>query len=314
MKIIGKLAAALLAAACLYAVSFSSFAAVITGGVDGINERGFAEALKTAASNGGVMLGEKKISDLKELSELSVRPGEVLTINISADMLLNDDGDPLGLPADAVSISALEDGRIQARQVVSRGEGIAVTSLDGTRTASSVKIEFSKSLAYLNESFSYSVYLAHNSSRKSATRINISGKIKTDVKSVSGGDEFEDTSGGNGVKAADNIRNFEFYLGNGVSITRNLSRGRTYYGVASNEPREEDEALYAEYRQLGDIYRLETVNLKTDGNIVRFDLDDTFYIYNTYGVYLGQSDEDLPYWTTYYLCFEKYPSLAVNRE
>ncbi len=314
MKIFYKLTAAALGAACLYCASFTSYATVVTGGVDGINERGFAEALKTAVANGGVMHGEKVIKDLAELSELEVRPGDVLTINISADMLVNEDGDPLGLPGDAVSESALEDGRIQARQTVSRGEGIAATSLEGTRNGSNIRVQFSKSLAYLNESFSYSVYLAHNSSRKSATRINLGGKVRTDVDRVEEGDEFEDISDGDGVKADDNIRNFEFYLGKGVTITRNLSRGRTYYGVASNEPREGDEALYAEYRELADIYRLETVNLKTDGNIVSFDLDDTFYIYNTYGVYLGQSDEDLPYWTTYYLCFEKYPSLVINRE
>lgn len=300
-----------LALCIIYTAAFGASAAVAKGEIAGIDTAGFAKTLEDVVQNGGVTHSGKRITELSQLSNLRARPGDVILIRLAANMFLKPDSKPIGSVTDAVSLTALEDANIRVSQVTSRGAGIAATTLESTSSGAVVKLEFTKSLAYLNQSFSFSIYLGANSARETATRINIKGRVATDVFEAYVGKNTEDISGGDGLKAMANIANFEFYLGQGVSVTRNVTRGITYYGVASNDLQPPDEALYLKYRDLADIYRLQTVNLKTGGNIVRFDLTDVYYMYNTRGEYLGTSDQPLPYWTTYYVCFEKYPSLEV---
>jgi hypothetical protein len=296
----------------IYISPFGANAAIAKGEVAGIDTAGFAAALGEAIKNGGVTHAGKAITDLAQLSSLKARPGDVILIKLSANMFLTAGSKPLGPASDAVAYASLEDAGMRPSQVTSRGEGIAATTLEDSSGGASIKIEFAQGLAYLNQSFSFSVYLGRNGARETATRINIKGRIATDILEVYAGKVYEDVSGGDGIKAMANIGNFEFYLGHGVSITRNITRGITYYGVVSNESMPNDEALYLKYRDLADIYRLQTVNLKAAGNTVRFDFGETFHIYNTRGEYLGTSDQPLPYWTTYYICFERYPSLEVG--
>jgi hypothetical protein len=287
-------------------------AAIARGEIAGIAAAGFADALGEVVKSGGVTHSGKTVTDLAQLSNLKARPGDVVSIKLAASMFLKEDGNPLGPVTDAVSYDSLEDAGMSVRQVTSRGEGIAAATLDESKDGAFIKLEFAQGLAYLNQSFSFSVYLGRNGARETATRINIKGRVSTDVFEAYAGKNYEDISGGDGIKAMANIANFEFYLGRGVSVTRNITRGITYYGVASNDLAPTDEALYLKYRDLADIYRLQTVNLKTAGNTVRFDLGETYHIYNTRGEYLGTSDQALPYWTTYYICFERYPSLDVS--
>jgi hypothetical protein len=292
--------------------AFGSRAAVVKGEIAEIDTAGFAETLGEVAKNGGVTHNGKIITELAQLSNLKARPGDVILIKLAASMFLKADGKPLGTVTDSIAYGSLEDAGMEAVQVTARGEGISAAMLENTSEGTFLKLEFTKSLAYLNQSFSISVYLSENGARETATRINIKGRIATDVFEVYTGKNYEDISGGDGIKAMANIANFEFYLGQGVSITRNITRGITYYGVASNESMPSDEALYLKYRDLADIYRLQTVNLKTAGNTVRFDFGEPYYMYNTRGEYLGTSEDVLPYWTTYYICFERYPSLEVS--
>jgi hypothetical protein len=294
------------------AAAFGASAAVAKGEIAGIATAGFADALGEVVKSGGVTHSGKTITDLAQLSNLKARPGDVILIKLAASMFIKEDGKPLGPVTDAVSYDSLEDAGMRVRQVTSRGDGIAAATLESSGDGASVKLEFAQGLAYLNQSFSFSIYLGMNGSRETATRINIKGRVSTDVFEAYAGKNYEDISGGDGIKAMANIANFEFYLGQGVSVTRNITRGITYYGVAANALAPTDEALYLKDRDLADIYRLQTVNLKTAGNTVRFDLGEIFYIYNTRGEYLGTSDNALPYWTTYYICYEMYPSLEVS--
>jgi hypothetical protein len=310
-----KLISLLLAVSMIYAAAFGANAAaakIAKGDIAGIDSAGFAETLGEIVKSGGVTHSGKTITNLAQLSNLKARPGDVILIKLAASMFIKEDGNPLGPVTDAVNHDSLEDAGMRASQVTVRGEGIVATTLDDAATGAAIKLEFAKSLAYLNQSFSYSVYLGAYGARETATRINVKGRIATDIFEVYAGKDYEDISGGDGIKAMANIGNFEFYLGQGVSVTRNITRGITYYGVASNDFSPADEALYLKYRDLADIYRLQTVNLKTAGNTVRFNLTDTYYMYNSRGEYIGTSDEALPYWTTYYVCFERYPSLEVG--
>lgn len=293
-------------------LAFASSAQVITSGIRSINETGFAEAMRANATNGGVMLAGRKITDLAALGDLSVRPGESLTIRLTANMFLKQGGLPLGTAADTVSSALLDTTSIETRVVTARGEGLATTDINTDRNGAFIEVAFAKSLANLNKTFSYSVYLAQRGARRSATRINLKGRVKTDVIEVEAGTYWADTSNGDGIKPLANIREFEFDLGSNVSITRSVTRGRTYYGMASRDSLEIDAPLYTKYPDLIDVYRLQTVNMKTGGNIVYLYLDDEYHVYNSNGLYLGTSEDALPYWTTYYITTEQYPYLAIN--
>lgn len=307
-----KLFSLLLAFGMIYTAAFGAFGALAKGEIAGIDATDFAGTLEEVVKNGGITHAGKRITELSQLSNLRARPGDVILIKLSANMFLKADGTAFGSVTDTVSYAALKEADIRAVQVTTRGPGIASTTIEDTDTGAFVKLEFTKGLAYLNQSFSFALYLNVNGSRETATRINIKGRVATDVFEIYADKSYEDISGGDGIKAMANIANFEFYLGQGVSVTRNITRGITYYGVASNDMQPADEALYLKYRDLADIYRLQTVNLKTEGNTVRFEMDDTYYLYNTRGEYIGTSDQPLPYWTTYYVCFEKYPRLDVQ--
>lgn len=92
-------------------------------------------------------------------------------------------------------------------------------------------------------------------------------------------------------------------LGEGVSVTTDMFKGEKYYGYAKLEPNEGQDAVLEAYPEIYDVYRIKTINIKSYGSKVQFydRGDDVFYVYNERGEFVGMSNEDVAYSTTFYL-------------
>jgi hypothetical protein len=289
---------------------------VVTAGVSGVNTAGFTEMLDYVA----IKHETANISGAG-LSALVVEPGDKITIQLAAQMFLDQDGSPFeggqneehpeqsGNPVRNISLSALRSGDITLR--TARGGNMAEIALAGDSGGSRIEITFSDSITRIGDDFEIEVYLVHDGDRVDETRIDIIGTVETEIYTASVDEDSFDTSDGSGVEASESVRNITFELGNNVTVTRNLSRGKICYGVCTTELLERDNLIIDKYPGVAEIYRLQTSGLKTTGNIVRFDLGDTYHVYNTYGLYLGTTGSALPYWTTYYLSEQQYEYLDI---
>lgn len=284
---------------------------VLTSGIKGVNEAQFISIVNQLAQNGKIELNGAKsgIRSVTNLAELELVPGDKITIPLTADMFLDSKGKAFA--SGPVSLSALSSGEITVRSTVTTGSGLVKISLEGNKSGSNIKIEFLKSPVADGKKFSYAAYLAHKGVRKSETRLPVKGVLEAARIEVNADSDYADISKGQTVKALSNVKSIDLYLGEDCTITRNLIKGREYSGTASTDILVKDEILFTKYRDLEYIYKLQTVGLKVAGNIVTFDLDSNYYVYNTNGAYIGTTAKALPYWTTYYLTSKKYESIAV---
>lgn len=285
---------------------------VITTGIKGIDEAQFINIINENAAAGLIAVNNdtKTIRSASDLASLEVVPGDIITIQLTADMFLNSSGKPFTTKA-PVSLSALSLGNVEVRSTVSVGSGSAKISLAGNKNGAYIKIEFTKSPAADGQKFTYATYLSYKGTRKTGTRLPIKGVLEAERIEVDSTWDYVDISKGKVIKALTSVKGIEIYLGEDCTITRNLVKGREYSGTVTTDILAKDEPLFTKYPDLEYIYKLQTVGLKVAGNIVTFDLDDNYYVYNTNGVYIGTTGKALPYWTTYYLSSKKYANIAV---
>lgn len=287
---------------------------VLTTGIKGINESKFIDIINQNASRGLISLndGTSDIDSASDLTDLILSPGDIIKIELTADMFLDSNGNAFSNKA-PVSLSALNSAQITVRSTTSTGSGLGKISLEGNKSGSRIKIEFSKNPAADGQKFSYGSYLSYRGARKSGTRLQIKGILENSRIEVDSSMDYVDISKGLTIKAKTGVRNLEIYLGEYCTINRTLVKGREYSGIAITDILAKDESLFMKYPNLEYIYRLETVGLKANGNIVTFDLEENYYVYNTNGTYIGRSNNALPYWTKYYITSKKYDSIAVVR-
>ena len=293
---------------CLSPGVGASVPTVVTTGVATVNAAGFEVALKPSDVT---IAGRAAIKDIGDLADLEVRPGTEIRIKLTADMFLDKDGETLSASTGNVALRALTAANIKLQLVTPQGRNASTILLKGDNSGSYISIDFAEGIQYVGGSFDYSIYLANNNTRVNETLIHVKGKVLTDEFEISSGD-YVDTSSGDGAKAIDSARGVSFYIGEGVTITINTTRGRTYYGVATTDTSTRFESVLRQYSSIADIYRLQTVGLKAAGNNVRIDLPGNYYVYNTYGKYIGTTSDALPYWTTYFISTEKYESLDIQ--
>lgn len=282
---------------------------VVTTGIKAVNESKAIDYLIEPV----IVVNDVKDSKLTldDLAYLEVVPGDVIKIPLSGPLFLDAKGAAFN-QAD-VSFSALNSAGISVRSFISKGEGTYTVSLDGNKSGSYIKIEFAKGIYLTPQKFSSYITLTKGGSRKMSTRINISGQMQTYAKELNAGSDYADLSDGSFVQPTTFLRNVELYLGDYCSITRSLLRGTPYAGVATvDDINNQDLAVFKSYPGVQLIYKLKTVGLKTSGNIVTFDLDRKYHVYNSKGEYLGVSNQALPYWTRYYLSTKKYDKLIVS--
>ena len=307
----------LISGALLCCLSVGAVASTpVTSGVAAVNAAGFeAELAASVGKTGGVSVTGTSIpaiTNIDQLVGLEVRPGTEIRIRLNANMFLDRNGAALSTATDApaVSLGALTSGSIKLNNNTPQGRNMSNITLGGSSSGSYISIVFNEGLQNVGGSFDYSIYLANNNNRVTETLIRVTGKVTTDIFDIDSHD-YVDTSNGDGARAQDSTRGVSFFIGENITITINTTRGRTYYGMATTDTSTRLENVLSKYGSIADIYRLQTVGLKTAGNNVRIDLPNTYHVYNTYGMYIGTTADALPYWTTYFISTEKYEMLDV---
>lgn len=283
---------------------------VLTSGIKAINE---TKPISELLGNVNVTINDGKSGTIPidDLSELEIEPGDVIKIPLSGSLFLDSSGKPFTQAN--VSLSALNSGTVGVRTVFTRGQGSYTASLGGNKNGSYIKIEFDDGIYLTPQKFSSYICLTKGGARKMTTRVNIIGELQTQAKELFMGDDYADISDGSFVTAKASIRNVELYLGDYCTITRNLVRGQSYAGTATaDDINGQDVQVLDKYPAIQYVYKLKTVGLKTSGNIVTFDLDSKYYVYNANGAYIGTSNQALPYWTKYYLSDKKYDKLIIK--
>lgn len=280
---------------------------VVTTGIKSINESSSIGDLMDANAT----LNDSDTLDWSDLSDLEVQPGDIIKIPLQGVLFKDSNGNPFS--QSNVSLSALNSAGITVRATFSQGSGLYNVSLGGNKSSSYIKIEFLKGHTFQGQRFSSYIFLYKSGSRKASTRVAVRGKLETVPQELYSGDDYVDLSDGSAVHTNATLRNVEIYLGEGCTITRTLARGQTYAGIATvDDINSNDMYTLSKYPNIAYIYKLETIGLKVAGNIVTFDLDRKYYVYNSNGTYIGMSNQALPYWTKYYMSTTKYPQLSVK--
>lgn len=282
-----------------------------TGPIKGIDEANYVANIGANVSAITLNDDSKVFSSLNGLADLDVSPGDVIKIPLTGDLFIDANKNPWGGKGTAVPVSTLRNADVAVRTSSTAGSDTAVITLEGSKTSSYIKIAFVKDPAAIGKKFAFSVYLSYKGTRKTETRISVKGRLEESVIEVDSDWDYVDISKGATIKAMTSVKNIDIYLGEYCTIRRNLVKGKTYTGSVTTDILSKDEALFTKYKDLDYIYRLQTVGLKVEGNIVHLDLDSVYYVYNTNGTYIGTTKNPLPYWTKYYLTSKKYDSLVV---
>jgi len=310
-----KTISVLLAVVMIMSMTFGAFATVVSSGIRGINEQQFQNALESHAKAGRITVAGKStgIRAMSDLANLRIMPGNEIRIPLTPNMFLRADGTPLGSESDILSAAAIRSGRITARTAGSSGD-IAFVEIASTRSGSFISIEFDRTPTTQTRRFNFSIFLHDGNSRRASTRIDIRGTMAAEIYDVDSRDSFMDISDGRVLRATTNVRNMELYLGEDITVRANLTRGTRYAGIAlQNEYTERDELVLRRNPTVGNVYRLQTINLRGTGGTVRIDTGRAiFYVYNTNGTYIGTTRENLPIWTTYYLSSRRVDSLRMS--
>ena len=296
---------------------------VVSGDVQGINEAGLHAALLEVANADGITNGFEAHRELAWeqnipiLRDIYVSPGDEIRINLTAGMFAVQDPPSDMASMSGVALGALTTGRIGISHTLQSGGNMASSiSLGGNAYQSWISIRFIDSIfaenaIHHNRRFSYTISLTSASPSRTVSLIRITGTMQGEVVEIDSGRDLQvDASNGLGVRATGTVQSVEFYLGNGVTITRSLARGRYYFGRAITDLRSVDHDVLDRYEGVSHVIRLETVGLRASGNAVRFDLPDVYYVYNSFGLFLGRSNARLPWWSTYYLSTTRYQYLS----
>ena len=308
-----KTISVLLAAVLMMSMVFAASATIVSSGVRGINEKDFQDSLKSHAEKGRVTVAGKAVRSISDLANLRVLPGSEIRIPLTPNMFLGANGAPLGTEADVLTAAALRSGRITLRTAGGSAD-IALSEIASNRSGSYISIQFDRTPTTQVKRFNFSVFLHEGNTRRQSTRIDIRGSLAAEIYDVDSRDNFMDISDGRVLRAVTNVRNIELELGDNISMRANLTRGTRYAGIALiNEYTERDELVLRRNPTVGSVYRLQTINLRATGGTVRIHTGRAaFYVYNTNGVYLGTTRENLPFWTTYYVSSRRVDSLRMS--
>jgi hypothetical protein len=130
--------------------------------------------------------------------------------------------------------------------------------------------------------------------------------IENDTEEVSEDDDTAFTDGNIVVKADGAARNVEMKAGEGIYVTKNFHDGQKVYCRYSLELSAGDEKLFQEFAELDSVYTGYTTGVNSAGVTVRFDVDDTYFVYNENFELIGTTaDEKLPFSNKYYLTTAK---------
>ena len=285
-----KIVSLALAAVLALGMSATAFAAVDSGA--SINGMVGSLSLGYSASPG---------NDSVDLGTVDPNSSAVIYIYLTQEMFSwdNNSGTADGT---VLTSSQISSGKLTTRVSTSAGSK-AIDSVTLDKRNGRIEIEFAEELVSTSElDFEFTVYLNIDGSRQSDYSMTFYGTFENDVIDVYGDEDYVDLSYGVVAEAQEYNSGVEMDLGNGVSIHTKLFKGKSYYGTATRESDEADDAVLKQYPDIDNVVTLKTVGLNSTGDVVKLDTDySDYYVYDKDMNYLGQSNQMLPYSTKYYL-------------
>lgn len=210
------------------------------------------------------------------------------------------------------TISDLNRDKITVKRRISKGSDLidnvkfknVTNPYDANLKSVAVQIVFIDPFVSTKEKeFDITVYLAIDGSRTDM-EWSVSGYMENPTIEVDE-DDSVDLSDGEVADCVGYTKSIQIDTGNGLFINTKMFDGQKYYAKSVQEITASDDEITAKYPEIDNIYRLYTVNLKSAANTVEFDIDDSFYVYDADGKYIGMSTDKLPVSDKYYLATKK---------
>ena len=268
---------------------------------------------------------------------MEVRAGDEIRIPLTADMFTWSDG-RIPIPMTALTTGDLRGVRVGTRVQAGRialdyvqfdtdvfsGTPFFVSgTFNPTGRTAYISIMLAEELVSLEDQpFSFDVFLRANG--EEIVLFTVSGTMVVDVVTFSGDGSEVAIFDGSVAEAEDPSKNVVFDLGNGLTLKKNTTVGKRYYGTCQikypyDPGFEEDfaEAFPIIYPSLEFVYQLHTINMRA-GAVSKVTIvppDDDPVVYHVYGddmSYLGTTKEELPYSDYYFMTTELIPTFEMQ--
>lgn len=149
--------------------------------------------------------------------------------------------------------------------------------------------------------YNYTFYLAFDGKQDRNIDYHAEAQIIANTVPVDADTDYVDLSDGLVADVSAYVKAIEVDLGNGVILNTKLYNGKKYFGVASTDVSEDDDAIMSKYPSIDQVITLTTIGLNAAGNIVTLEDCGDGYVYDKDMKYLGRANEKLPYSTKYYI-------------
>lgn len=152
--------------------------------------------------------------------------------------------------------------------------------------------------------FELSVYLYINGKRQSVGTY-VEGTLSNVQQYVDSGTDYIDLSDGSVAICEQNATKVETYLGEGVTMFAKMVKGKSYAGIATSDPTNDDIDMFDQYPDIVNVYTLIVDGLTGSGKIVQIDSEQNLYVYDGNLNYLGRTNELLAFSEKYYVAEKK---------
>lgn len=192
----------------------------------------------------------------------------------------------------------VKSGRTNSKVI----ESIAINAKE-----SRVEIKFAKEYAGTGElDFDFDVFLTLDGRRQNDYGVNFSGTFRNPTVELYSGYDTVDISDGTVAEAMEYIPKLEVEIGNGVTVSTRMSKGKRVYGTTTRTPDNSDDEVFRDHPTIRDVIHLRTVGLNGSGNTVKLSAEYSgYYVYGKDLSYFGTGKDALEYSDTYYLSGKK---------
>lgn len=266
-----------------------------------------------------------------DYSNLQVYAGDEIRIPLTADMFTWSDG-RTPLPKEAVSTQQLINSKVRVGTKIQAGNiTLDYVQLDTdvfpgkpfyypgstTKTGRTAYISVMLAEEFVSvedKDFSVDIWLRIDNKSDKTMTITLDGTMLVRTQEVYNDEESMDTSDGIVVEAMESVRDFKMEIGQGITITKNLTNGKKYYATA--QVKHPYDAGFEDdfpdiYPALEFVYKLNTVNMRSGNSKVNLNIsvDEPYFVYGEDMSYLGRSNEELPFSEYYFMSLMELPTL-----
>lgn len=212
------------------------------------------------------------------------------------------------LPATAtptqLTASQIRAARLDVRS--NKQNSKVVDSITLNSRESRIEVKFKKEYVGTKEiDFDFDVFLTIDGRRQNDHGVNFTGTFTNQVVELYGDYGSVDISDGSVAEAMESISKLEVDLGDGVTVTTRLSKGKRIYGTTDRTPSSSDDEVMREHKDITDVITMHTAGFSS-GSTVKLGAEfRSGYVYSGDLKYLGKSGDELPFTEKYFISAKK---------